>query len=48
MDIPIYILNHKNEERKKRMENRLKGFNVTFLKSVNIDPNKYIELYFYR
>jgi len=41
MDIPIYILNHKNEERKKRMENRLKGFNVTFLKSVNIDPNKY-------
>lgn len=41
MDIPIYILNHKNEERKKRMEKRFKNCNINFLKSVNIDANKY-------
>ena len=41
MDIPIYVLNHNDEERKKRMRKRFKNYNINFLKTINIDPNKH-------
>ena len=41
MDIPIYILNYNNEERKQRMTERLKGANVKFTSGTNINNEDY-------
>lgn len=41
MNIPIYILNYKNEERRERMKNRFKNTNITFNEGVNIDEIEY-------
>jgi len=36
MNIPIYVLNHNNRERKEKMEKRLYNFNTKFIEGVNI------------
>ena len=40
MDIPIYILNYKNEERKQKMKNRFNSFSITFLEGINTTSNR--------
>lgn len=40
MDTPIYIVSYKNEERKQRMINRFKNFNIKFTKEVEIDDDR--------